>query len=86
MSHAAMIKTLFADAQFYQLDGLIKLLRPLVNTRYRLLKVFTGLHDSSWLFDSGFTTTYVWIIRARGRPPSASGVMKSRSALSKHTR
>jgi len=64
MSHAAMIKNLFADAQFYQLNGLIELLRPLVNTRYKLLKVFTGLHDSSWLFDSGFTTTYVWIIRA----------------------
>ena len=54
MSHRAMVKNLFADAQFYQLDGLIKLLGPLVNTKYRLFKVFMGLHDSSWLFESGF--------------------------------
>ena len=47
MSHAAMIKNLLADAQFYQLDGLIKLLWPLVNTKYKLLKVCARLHDSS---------------------------------------
>ena len=45
MSRAAMMKNLFADAQFYQLDGLIELLGPLVNTKYKLLKVFTGLHN-----------------------------------------
>lgn len=39
MSHAAMIKNLLADAQFYQLDGLIELLWPLVNAKYKLLKV-----------------------------------------------
>ena len=47
MSHVAMMKNLFADAQFYQLDGLIELLGPLVNTRYKLIKVFTGLHNPS---------------------------------------
>jgi hypothetical protein len=40
MSYDAMVKNLFADAQFYQLDGLIKLLGPLINIKYRLLKVF----------------------------------------------
>ncbi len=51
MSHDAMVKNLFADAQFYQLDGLIKLLGPLVNAKYKLFKVFMGLYDSPWLFD-----------------------------------
>ena len=54
MSHHTMVKNLFADAQFYQLDGLIKLLGPLVETKYRLLKVYMGLNDSSWLFESAF--------------------------------
>lgn len=53
VSHQAMVKNLFADAQFYQLDGLIQPLRPLVNTKYRLQMVFIGSHDSSYLFDSG---------------------------------
>ena len=42
MSHQAMVKNLFADALFYQLDGLIKLLGPLVQTKYRLQMVLHG--------------------------------------------
>jgi len=51
MSHEAMVKNLYADAQFYQLDGLIKLLDPHVNTRYKLLKVSTGVHNPTWILD-----------------------------------
>lgn len=40
MSHEAIVKNLFADARFYQLDGLIKLLAPLIYTKYNLFKVF----------------------------------------------
>ena len=41
MSQEAMVKNLFADAQYYQLNGLIEELGPLVNIKYKLLEVFT---------------------------------------------
>jgi hypothetical protein len=36
MSYDVMVKNLLADAQFYQLEGLINLLEPLVNIKYKL--------------------------------------------------
>jgi hypothetical protein len=82
MSREAMMKNLLADAQFYQLDGLIKLLGPLVNTKYKLLKVFTGFTLPHGYLVWGFT--YAYTTRPGRRPPS--GIMRARSALSKHTR
>jgi len=84
MSREAMVKNLFADAQFYQLDGLIKLLDPFVNTKYSVFQVFTESHDSSSLLDSVLAITYAWVVSStcRGVP----GITSAISAPSKHTR
>lgn len=69
MSHRAVVNNLFADAQFYQLDGLIKLLGPLVNAKYRLSKVFMGSYDPLWLILIPATNHLRVYHRSMPRPP-----------------